>query len=85
MEEVDGGGVGRERRTKVIGRHDDAVFELEGDDRGTRHYGRLGGLLGAAHLEVGVVVGTVDVVAGLFDKMVSKVQKLGSSKGEEAG
>lgn len=52
-------------RTQVVGGHDDAVFELDGDDGGARHDGGLCCGLGAAGLEVGGIVSAVDVVSGL--------------------
>lgn len=57
-------------RTQIVGGHDDAVLELQGYYRGARHYGRLRGLLGAAVLEVGAIVGAVDVVSRLFPERI---------------
>ena len=54
------------KRTQVIRRNDDAILVLNRHDAGTRHDGLLGVLDGAAVLEVGVVVGAVDVVSGLL-------------------
>lgn len=49
---------------EVVGGEDDAVLELEAEDRGARHGGRLRVGLGGRVVEVAVVVGAVDVVAG---------------------
>lgn len=53
------------KRTKVIRGHDYTVLVLDRNDGGTRNYGRLCRLPRAGVLEIGVVVGTVDIVSGL--------------------
>lgn len=60
-----------EKRTQVVGGHDDAVFELDGDDGGARHDGRLCCGLGAAGLKVGGIIGAIDVVSGLENSCIS--------------
>lgn len=51
-------------RGQVVGGENDAIAELEAQDRGTRHGGGLGCRLGVGVVEVGMVVGAVNVVAG---------------------
>ena len=51
--------------TKVIRSHDYTVLVLDRNDGGTRHDGCLCRLPRAAVLEVGVVVGAVNIVSGL--------------------
>ena len=51
--------------TKVIRGHNYTVLVLHCNDGGTRHDGCLCRLLRAAVLEVGMVIGAVDIVSGL--------------------
>ena len=64
MEEGEGRGKGG-CGTQVVGGDYDAVFEFYGEDGGSRYDGLLGVGVWGRGLEVGGVVGAVDIVSGL--------------------